>query len=87
MTHTPGPWVAGHGRLVRVIAKGTGECICGVHRLGKNVGEDRYAEIISNARLIAAAPQMLEALEFYKNGNADSGLAARAAIAIAKGES
>lgn len=57
--HTPGPWVIDSGERLRVIAEGTpwsiAEC---THRSDVGLGER-----VANARLIAAAPEMLEALE------------------------
>lgn len=59
--HTPGPWSHSVGNLVRVFGPNQ-TTICGVHRLGKNLGRERGGEIEANARLIAAAPELLEAL-------------------------
>lgn len=62
-SHTPGPWVASFGDLVRVSAAGPDGwgrtvVICGVHRIGKHLGAERHAEVEANARLIAAAPDL-----------------------------
>ncbi len=56
--HTPGPWMAGQ----------IGEKDIPIFAQGKDIGnvyggEVDYSEFCSNARLIAAAPEMLEALE------------------------
>lgn len=58
--YTPGPWGATedapiiiHGGDLRGIA----------HVIGKTMGEAETKKAIANARLIAAAPQMLEALQ------------------------
>lgn len=58
---TPGEWQVSAGNMLRVVVKGTGIVICGVHRIGKFTGRDTQSE--ANARLIAAAPRMLVALK------------------------
>jgi len=56
--HTPGPWeVAGHGNYVR--SRSGGFAVAQSEELPGQDGEERNA----NARLIAAAPEMLEALK------------------------
>jgi hypothetical protein len=90
--HTPGPWIA-DGYNVRVrngryIAY-TGPSHTPPSEYPKQCAEEDKA----NARLIAAAPELLEALENlmetceYGDHNADEYNAAVAAIAKAKGES
>lgn len=64
---TPGPWVASLGSLIRVFQKGTGAVIAGVHRQGRYTGEYRHKPIEANAHLIAAAPDMYEALNNLEN--------------------
>ena len=76
--HTPGPWVA-HETLV-LFPKNAG---------GFDIRNCPNPE--SNARLIAAAPDLLEALQrLYKDlpyvNQANGGMQARAAIAKATGE-
>ncbi len=56
--HTPGPWVSGGGRLVRVFPHGSQSPICGVHRRGVHLGREVPAETEANANLIAAAPDL-----------------------------
>lgn len=93
--HTRGPWTLDE---VWMIVKGPkGEEVCAIHsgqsdgeRVDRNVAHD-------NARLIAAAPELLEALERLLNTpepmtttehfdyNANATRLARAAIAKAKG--
>ena len=60
---TPGPWTYTTGTLVRVMPLGDPNTICGVHKRG--VYSERYdpMEIEANARLIASAPALYEALE------------------------
>ena len=62
---TPGPWGVSNGDLVRVNAvQATSNpvVICGVHRIGRYVGKERKGEVLANARLIAAAPDLYRAL-------------------------
>lgn len=55
--HTPGPW--NDGPTIN---------LCGCHHVGLNIGflgtssSKRYEEGLANARLITAAPELLEAL-------------------------
>ena len=96
--HTPGPWRPTFGQLVRVFPKGSNSPICGVHIRGKFVGKQKrsHEEADANARLIAAAPDMLEALKEIEtrlsgDGYVDSDdkvaglMSIRAAIAKAEG--
>lgn len=55
--HTPGPW--SYGRSVSYIKAANGEVIGQYYGLGA----DRKTEHFANARLIAAAPELLEALK------------------------
>lgn len=84
--HTPGPWcVEGVGIRALVRAGTSGVIVAVRHRLSAQENE-------ANARLIAAAPELLEALENILSNCLDSdGLSrayenARAAIAKATGE-
>lgn len=87
MKHTPGPWRVESGPYYRAI-RVDGEVIADMRQIGRSFNE-------SNAQLIAAAPELLEALELlvdnpYREGTeSDERLRriARAAIAKAKGES
>lgn len=54
--HTPGPWSCTTGLVPRVFSADK-KSVCGVH---KNRSQ---SEIEANARLIVAAPEMLEGLE------------------------
>ena len=70
--HTPGPWSVSNGNLIRVNANGFhGACVCGVHKIGKFNGATEDVAL-ANARLIAAAPDLLDALkkarQFIANG-------------------
>ncbi len=58
--HTPGPWTI--DRLIGRISGGTYPSIVGF-RVPCSQYEHETAEVEANARLIAAAPEMLEALE------------------------
>jgi hypothetical protein len=69
-THTPGPWQIQFWndssrpsrRDTPVITTGK-DAIGELFNLWDEDGEDREAERLANARLIAAAPEMLEALQ------------------------
>ena len=91
MKHTPGPWnrIIADGYTVRhpQIYSDTGPVANATW-----LGDGRLDELNANARLIAAAPELLEALEAlldYENGiqKAKAEQMARAAIAKAGGES
>lgn len=91
--HTPGPWVAGRPDMATMIEGRNGKYIYAGERYIAAAGFDvrDWDETVANARLIAAAPELLEALEeMYRVCNASSDDAphrvkARAAIAKAKG--
>ena len=106
VSHTPGTWSFSVGNLVRVSAPGADGwqspvVVCGVHRIGRLTGKERDAEVLANARLIAAAPDLLEALKaceawivdlaesgdagFWDASKAPQVIQARAAIAKATG--
>src|SRR5262245_21822561 len=69
MTHTPGPWITGKQniavldgcRVNRVPISGSGQAIAGVWN--GSVGKGDVSNGDANARLIAAAPELLEALQ------------------------
>lgn len=87
--HTPGPWEdagrAGLGRMVRAGTKEDPRWICVVY------GEGVTPESQANARLIAAAPELLEAMKNLVNGGSDGRAKdwdlAEAAIRKAEGRS
>lgn len=58
--HTPGPWHTGEGQANRIVYAPNGYAICDtkVFHCYSTTHEDK-----ANARLIAAAPDLLEALE------------------------
>lgn len=66
--HTPGPWTPEFGEAYRVRAQQDGGQVAimmnlkGRHGLG---GRRAGKEVAANARLIAAAPELLNALELY----------------------
>lgn len=102
--HTPGPWV-GNGDTV--YAKDSGMRVCDIrgwgHLTGKGVGalglpdDQAFAVQLANARFIAAAPDVTEALKsclnYIEKTESDLGIrlpcgdAARAALANAEGRS
>lgn len=84
--HTPGPWAADFGEAYAVTAPDKGRvAICtnlkGAHGMG---GRRTGDEVEANARLIAAAPDLLEALEVLVAELGDCRLTEPARAAIAK---
>lgn len=91
--HTPAPWFITGSMTKYVEARIPGRMIQEVAACGPTAADDGYgAQQMANARLIAAAPELLEALESVLENCLDSdGLAAayekaRTAIRKAKGE-
>lgn len=65
--HTPGPWHAVGTWVEHADDKVADICICnpvdfGQHHLGRS-----HAEVLANAKLIAAAPEMLETLKLCRD--------------------
>jgi hypothetical protein len=60
--HTPGPWGYTLGQVMRVTTR-DGGCVAGVHRIGGFTGRGDPAVWGANARLIAAAPDLLDACQ------------------------
>lgn len=56
--HTPGPWH--YGGLTRFVTDGEGEPVA---RVELRKASPTHEECVANARLIAAAPELLEALK------------------------
>ena len=95
-THTPGPWILDTPELIHASAPGNGRPYYH-HSILSTSGQARIAEVFGNednAGLIAAAPELLEALrllasaveQFAPNGTEWPELTtARAAIAKAEG--
>jgi len=93
--HTPGPWIPDLGEVYRVRSQQDGGQIAIMMNL-KGAGLRAGDEVAANARLIAAAPDLLEALgncvsllSAYTNDDAVGIVIleqARSAIAKAKGE-
>ena len=87
--HTPGPWVADLGETYSIRAKDGRVAHCQhVHLTGRRDTKT----VAANARLISAAPELLEALVNLLAVHEDDGgtryhvhVAARAAIAKAEG--
>ena len=100
MPHTPGPWTAGEEFCINPRPIGDGRRYDGLIPVGfafvMDSARDRK-EVIANQNLMAAAPELLEALEtveaWWFNGETDANVhmphhvesMIRAAIAKAKG--
>jgi len=97
--HTPGPWIAAAAISSVVglpVVAGKGSLICNVNHAhdplhGKVAGDDAFnREALANANLIAAAPDLLDALRnlvaVQPNLMANSAEIADARAAIAKAE-
>ena len=93
--HTPGPWIVHHDgnypTVRKVIRAGHHSPVCGpIH--GYMYSAEERGEQAANARLIAAAPCLLDALEKARNTLAGCGMAniaadiCDAAIAKARGQ-
>ena len=70
--HTPGPWTPEFGEAYRVRAQQDGGQVAIMMNLkGRHglAGRRNGDEVAANARLIAAAPELLEALETIAAGN------------------
>ncbi len=83
--HTPGPWKAVEAAYNPPgwlwVQNGPGALLADVHQ-NKNIPlEARNA----NSRLMAAAPEMLAALEYYATDSSINGEVARAVVAKALG--
>lgn len=64
MSHTPGPWTIHKRSATSVVgSKGFVVAACGGCSTNAVNPDDLHAELTANARLIAAAPDLLEALE------------------------
>lgn len=108
--HTPGPWsvipyggIGANGEKIDGFDIGCDLCRDGFHKIAKLETTKWSRDELANANLIAAAPDLLEALEnlfldykqladsgdagFWKLEDRDVGKQAMAAIARAKGES
>jgi len=90
--HTPGPWDV-HGDHATLVGPRNGKQMLAEAKHGHIVTECALTigEAQANARLIAAAPELLEALKAMLNGGIDTGLTweetcNQAAAAIAKAE-
>jgi hypothetical protein len=62
MKHTPGPWIAVGTYVEHPNDKKADICTCDTALIGQGHLGRSYEEECANARLIAAAPEMLEAL-------------------------
>lgn len=64
--HTPGPWEEcerGRSKSHAVRAVKDGVYVAHIYEIGRQNLQRRFAETDANARLIAASPELLEALE------------------------
>ena len=97
--HTPGPWTLenrhderGTPSGINVFSEAEATFICRMPDGASVQGGHAWPEQLANARLIAAAPELLEALEYivgWNSGEWDGEKArdmAKAAIAKVKGE-
>ncbi len=89
--HTPGPWHTGIGKAGRIIYAADGFAVADATVFhGRHQGDGPSTTEVENARLIAAAPELLAALEAITNESVCLKAAiveqARAAITKAKGE-
>ena len=87
--HTPGPWELGEPTSQLEFGVYATDKISGIkYFLANAEGHMRYKESLANARLIAAAPELLEALQAFvkyaDDVNDDSPELDRARSAIAK---
>jgi hypothetical protein len=90
--HTPGPWIY-DAQCIDPIIIATEDRETGLARVQSWSGTPSGEECIANARLIAAAPELLQALKgllaytlhIMEPGDNAETLAARAAIAKAEG--
>lgn len=65
--HTPGPWIQVGHWVEHPNEKIPDICTCDLQAIGHGHLKRTEAETIANARLIAAAPDMLEALQAIYN--------------------
>jgi len=99
LNHSIAPWKTAHSyshEYIRSIKDAQGELIAQVCAFDDGVGNDYIPETTANARLMAAAPDLLAALqgmiEYFVDGSIDdysdteTMQAARAAIAKATGD-
>lgn len=85
-SHTAGPWHPGKSKINHYVATRRGDVVC---RLEGSAILPVDARVAADARLIAAAPDLLAALRNYVDGcslSVDALAVARAAIAKATGE-
>lgn len=64
---TPGPWSYTLGDVMRVTTRDN-NAVCGVHRIGRHSGGGDPEVWAANARLIASAPDLYEALKLAEAG-------------------
>lgn len=91
-TYTPGPWyhVGGTDQRKAPFIRKVGDSVPGTMAIAQVHNRGSYSEYLANARLISAAPDLLEALQyvldthvFAGNDGEEANNRARAAIAKA----
>lgn len=84
MKHTPGPWQSYH----EVVNDFHGKAICDIVSRDEMTREAAIERTNANSRLIAATPDLLEALKGMRQYNIDSGISypSYVDLAIAKAE-
>ena len=85
MTHTPGPWIAVGSWVEHPNDNLPDICNCDPDAMGQGHLRRSNKEIIANAHLIAAAPDLLSALEALvaSHADVDNEVAAYNALAMA----
>ena len=87
MKATPGPWELGAGRVITTLDAGEFYITYGADKHRNPLWKSSFSELDANARLVAAAPELLEELKNavgYVDGDIVD--AARAAIAAKEGK-
>ena len=80
MKHTPGPWETqlwklGEAKTAQIVVNGKSDCVAFIKPLFHHVEEaPRGGEMEANARLIAAAPELLAALKILEVGCSEASL-------------
>lgn len=92
-SHTPGPWTATDTPPFRIRAEGEGMSVAVAFQFRDGAPDRDIAQVNANARLIAAAPDLLAACQLALNtlapprGSATAWVCATLRAAIAKAQS